>query len=56
MKSKGKMSNLVLNIQDQIKEMKSKEWFDEDEILWIKLKVWKSKSHLEEFEFRGYEM
>ena len=56
MKSKGKMSNLVLNIQDQIKEMKSKEWFDEDEILWIKLKVWKSKSHLEEDEFVGYEM
>ena len=36
--------------------MKSKEWFDEDEILGIKLNVWKSKSHLEEYEFRGYEM
>ena len=36
--------------------MKSKEWFDEDEIVCIKLNVWKSKSHLEEYEFSGYEM
>ena len=36
--------------------MKSKDWFNEDEILQIKLNVWKSKSHLEEYEFRGYEM
>ena len=36
--------------------MKSKDWFDEDEILRIKLNVWKSKSHLDEYEFRGYEM
>ena len=36
--------------------MKSKEWFDEDEIVWIKMNVWQSKSHLEENEFREYEM
>ena len=50
------MPNWGFNIQDKIKEMKFKEWIDEDEIVWIKLNVWKSKSHLEEDEFVGYEM
>ena len=50
------MSNCGFNIQDEIKEMKFKEWIDGDEIAWIKLNVWKSKSHLEEDEFVGYEM
>ena len=36
--------------------MKSKEWFDEDEIVRIKMNVWKDKSHLEEYEFGEYEM
>ena len=50
------MPNWGFNVQDEIKEMKFKEWIDEDEIVWIKLNVWKSKSHLEEDEFVGYEM
>ena len=36
--------------------MKSKEWLDEDEIVWIKMNVCQSKSHLKEYEFREYEM
>ena len=40
----------------KLRGLKKKEWIDEDEIVWIKLNVWKSKSHLEEDEFVGYEM